>query len=495
MVLPAGTRIGRYQVEGSVGSGGMGEVYRARDTLLDRVVAIKLLPAGSGAPSALEEEARAAAGLSHPHICALHDVGEHDGRLFLVMEFIDGETLSTRLRRGPLPLAEALQRAREIAQALEAAHRHGIVHRDLKPSNVVLTKAGAKLVDFGIASNSAGRRPHQHTVTGTRGGEGKDWSGTVAYMSPERIRGDPGDERADLFALGVLLYEMLATKRPFTGETDAAIGAAIVSDEPPPVPGAPPAVQRLLQRCLAKDPADRWQTAHDVAEALGWLSSEEIQPSAPRSGGRWPHAARRLAAVAGAVAMAALAWWAFSARRAGTPPLPVVVLMDSTLSERVYDPETRALGGTNSDDVTDALRNLPLVLLKEPTSALWHREEQLLRERPSLVMMHLSSFARPTPNHESDRQPEAIERTRAFLAFVGVGNPATRFVVYTRGYESEQERNAWVSETEERFPVLQGRVQMLHVPGGDEKATFRDPVVKQRVRELVIATLSLPERP
>ena len=143
--------------------------------------------------------------------------------------------------------------------------------------------------------------------------------------------------------------------------------------------------------------------------------------------------------------------------------------MDSTLAERVYNPETRSLGGTNSDDLTDALAGLPLVVVKEPTSALWHREEQVLREHPSLVMMHLSSFARPTPSHESDRQPDALERTRAFMAFIGVGNPATRFVVYTRGFETEAERNGWLSETEARFPVLKGRVQMLHVAGGTRR--------------------------
>jgi serine/threonine protein kinase len=233
----------------------MGEVYRARDTLLDRVVAIKLLAPDAGEASSLEREARTVAGLSHPHICTLHDVGEHQGRLFLVMEFIDGETLAARLRRGPLPFDQSLRCAQQIAQALEAAHRHGVVHRDLKPSNIVLTKAGAKLVDFGIASASAGRAL-EHTFTGTGHG-GEDWSGTVAYMAPERIRGSPGDALADVFAFGVVLYQMLAGTRPFGGETDAAVGAAIVSDDPPPLPGAPAAVQRLVQRCLGKDPDDR----------------------------------------------------------------------------------------------------------------------------------------------------------------------------------------------------------------------------------------------
>jgi hypothetical protein len=493
MPLPAGTRIGRYQVEDCVGSGGMGEVYRARDTLLDRIVAIKLLLPDAGARSSLENEARTSAGLSHPHICALHDLGEHEGRLFLVMEYIDGETLSARLRRGPLPPVEALRYGEQIAQALDAAHRHGIVHRDLKPSNVVLTRGGAKLVDFGIASATAGRTARDRTASATGGA--KDWSGTVAYMAPERIRGNRGDERADLFAFGVLLYHMLAGTPPFVGESDAAVGAAIVSDEPPPLSQAPAAVQRLVERCLAKDPADRWQSAHDLAEAVTWVSAEDVRSG--RRGARWSGRrvpARLAAAVAFALVAAAFAWWGL-APKSGSPPLPVVVLMDSTLAERVYDPETRSLGGTNSDDLTDALAGLPLVMVKEPTSALWHREEQVLRERPSLVMMHLSSFARPTASHEADRQPDAVERTRAFMAFIGVGNPATRFVVYTRGYETDAQRNEWLAETEGRFPVLKGRVQMLHVVGGDEKATFRDPLTKRRVRELVVATLALPPKP
>ena len=496
MTLPAGTRIGPYEVAACVGTGGMGEVYRARDTRLDRVVAIKLLKTradgNSDPPGRLEKEARSIARLSHPHICALHDVGEHEGRPFLVMEYIEGQTLSARLRRGSLPLELALRYAREIADALDAAHRHGVVHRDLKPSNVVLTEAGVKLVDFGIAASSAARADSRNqTVARTLEGGASDWSGTVAYMAPERIRGQAGDARADVFALGVVLYEMLAGTRPFAGENDAAVGAAIVSDEPPPLTRAPPAVQQLVQRCLAKDPDERWQTAHDLAQALTWLSRESAA-SAPHSPGRsrW-RVAGGGAAVAAALVAGALAYQTFARNRARSAPLPVVVLVDSTLSERVYDPETRALGGTNSDDITDALRNLPIVVLKEPTSALWHREDQVLREKPTLIMMHLSSFARPNPTGNAPLQPEAVERTRAFMAFIGVGNPRTRFVVYTRGFETEAKRAAWVSETEERFPVLQGRLQMLHVPGGDEKATFRDPAVKQRVRELVVAALAL----
>jgi hypothetical protein len=174
---------------------------------------------------------------------------------------------------------------------------------------------------------------------------------------------------------------------------------------------------------------------------------------------------------------------------------PVVLLMDSTLPERIYDPETRAVGGTNSDDITDALRGLPIVVLKEPTSAMWHREDQVLRERPALVMMHLSSFAAPSLAHESDLQPASVERIRQFLAFIGVGDPATRFAIYTRGFATEEARAAWISETEDRFPVLRGRLQMVHVPGGDEKATFRDRATRERIRALVVSTLGLSAKP
>jgi len=493
MTLPAGTRIGRYEVAACVGSGGMGEVYRARDTLLDRVVAIKLLPAGEHAgQKALEKEARAVAGLSHPNIGTLHDLGEHEGRLFLVMEFIEGETLSARLRHGALPLDLALRYAREIAEALDAAHRQGIVHRDIKPSNVVLTtKAEAKLVDFGIAT-FAGARTSGRDRTITRTGEkaATGWSGTVPYMAPERIRGERGDARADVFSLGVVLYEMLSGTRPFDGDNDVTVAAAIVSEEPPPLGHVPQPVQRLVRRCLAKNPDDRWQTARDLAEALSFLPNRSPAP-APRLLRRaWPRTAQAGAVVA-VVMAAAIAVAILSRMHASSSPLPVVVLMDSTLPERVYDPDTRAVGGTNSDDITDALRGLPVVLLKEPTSALWHREEQLLGEKPALVMMHLSSFARPNPSHESDLQVEAVERTRSFLALIGIGNPLTRFVVYTRGFATEANRAAWISETEDRFPVLRGRLQMLHVPGGDETATFRDPAVKKRVRDLVASTLQI----
>jgi hypothetical protein len=237
---------------------------------------------------------------------------------------------------------------------------------------------------------------------------------------------------------------------------------------------------------LAKAPAARWQSAGDLVEALGWLS-----PSGPPPGRLARRTWLRVAAVVVAAAVAAAAV-ALARRQAERDALPVVMLMDSTLPERVYDPETRSVGGTNSDDITDALRGLPIVLLKEPTSALWHREDQVLRERPALVMMHLSSFAAPNASHESDLQPGAVDRTRQFIAFAAAQSPLTRFVIYSRGFETEQSRATWISDTVERFPVLRGRVQMLHVAGGDEKATFRDPAVKQRVRDLVVAILALP---
>jgi hypothetical protein len=171
-------------------------------------------------------------------------------------------------------------------------------------------------------------------------------------------------------------------------------------------------------------------------------------------------------------------------------PTPVIVLMDSPVPERVYDPQTRKEGATNADDITDALRDLPVELHKETTSALWHREDEVLKQHPSLIMMHLSSFAEPTPDQTSPLQPNAQERTRSFLGYVGFAERGTRFVVYSRGFRTEQERSEWVAEPERRFPVLQGRVQMINIPGGD-KATFRDPDTRKAVRELVKALLNL----
>ncbi len=283
MLLPAGTRLGPYEILAAVGAGGMGEVYRARDTRLDRTVAIKVLPAHlSQQPEVrerFEREARAISALSHPHICALFDVGQHDGARFLVMEFLEGETLAARLERGGLPTEQSLRIAIQVAEALEKAHRHGFIHRDLKPGNVMLTKSGAKLLDFGLAK-ATGLAPHVATLTSSPTvsspltAEGTI-VGTFQYMSPEQLDGREADARSDLFAFGAVLYEMLTGRKAFEGKSQASVIAVILEREPTPVsslaPMTPPALDRAVKRCLAKDPDERWQTAHDLRVELQWI--------------------------------------------------------------------------------------------------------------------------------------------------------------------------------------------------------------------------------
>jgi Tol biopolymer transport system component len=272
----------------------MGEVYRARDTRLDRTVAIKVLPSevanNPERRARFEREARAVSSLNHPHICTLHDIGREGDTDYIVMEHLDGESLADRLAKGPLPLDQALRHAADIADALDKAHRHGIVHRDLKPGNVMLTKSGAKLLDFGLAKldlpSPAGRGVGGEGV----GGEGVSalatrekpltgkgmLLGTYQYMAPEQLEGKDADARTDIFAFGSVLYEMVTGKRAFEGTSQASLIGAILKDEPQPIstlqPMTPPALDRLVRKCLAKDPDGRWQSAGDLADELKWIA-------------------------------------------------------------------------------------------------------------------------------------------------------------------------------------------------------------------------------
>jgi Tol biopolymer transport system component len=287
MHLAPGTQLGAYEIVSAIGAGGMGEVYRARDTRLGRIVAIKVLSPELATDSQFRErfdrEARTISQLTHPNICTLHDVGEYDRTPFLVMEHLDGETLAERLTRiGPLAVEQALHHALEIARALEAAHRHGIVHRDLKPGNIVLTKSGVKLLDFGLAkivqagvlSNTVTAHAIP-TVAAPLTDQGTI-VGTFQYMAPEQIEGPETDARTDIFAFGLVLYEMVTGRRAFTGTSQATLLAAILKDEPTPVaqlqPATPPALDYLIRTCLAKDRDDRIQTAHDVVLQLKWIA-------------------------------------------------------------------------------------------------------------------------------------------------------------------------------------------------------------------------------
>ncbi len=305
MALSAGTKLGPYEIQSQLGVGGMGEVYRAKDTRLDRTVAIKVLASHlSSSPELkqrMEREARAISALNHPNICHLYDIGTDNGADYLVMEFLEGETLADRLRKGAIPLSEMLKIGIAVAEALAFSHQHGIVHRDLKPGNIMLTKSGAKLMDFGLAKTAA---------AGALGSAGSaaanapllsavktmtDASpmaplttagaviGTIQYMSPEQIEGKPADARSDLFALGAVLYEMLTGARPFQGKSQISVASAILEQNPEPIsavqPLTPAPLEYVVNTCLAKNPDERFQSAHDVALQLRWIAQNWITQS------------------------------------------------------------------------------------------------------------------------------------------------------------------------------------------------------------------------
>ena len=299
--LTPSSRLGPYEITAPLGAGGMGEVYRARDTRLGRDVAVKLLPPHLAANpqfrERFEREARSASALNHPHICALHDVGsatvQGSELHFMVLELVEGESLAQRLTKGPLPLPDVLRFGVQVAQALDAAHRAGIVHRDLKPGNVMLTRGGAKLLDFGLAAARPGDDhavlPAQSSLTEAKPlTEQGTIVGTFQYMAPEQLEGQPSDARTDIFALGAVLYEMATGRRAFEGKTRTSLIAAIVSTQPPSISSiqgmSPPALDHVVRKCLEKDPEDRWQSARDVAAELQWIAEGGV-PSA--SSARW----------------------------------------------------------------------------------------------------------------------------------------------------------------------------------------------------------------
>ena len=314
MSLLPGTRLGPYEIVAPLGAGGMGEVYKGRDTRLNRVVALKVLPAPIATDperrARLEREARAISSLNHPHICALYDIGRQDGVDYLVMEYIEGETLARRLAKGPLPLSDALQTAMAIADALEKAHRAGIVHRDLKPANVMVTKTGSKLLDFGIARLEGPDASDGATTREALTGEGHA-IGTPQYMAPEQIEGKPADARADLFALGLVLYEMLTGRKAFQVSAGGSVLAAIVGDAPPPPSTfqskVTPHLDWIVGRCLVKDRDDRWQSARDLRAELDRVARVAPDTVArDRTGGSLFPWAVAGSALAGVVAISAL---------------------------------------------------------------------------------------------------------------------------------------------------------------------------------------------
>ncbi len=358
MALTSGTKLGPYEIQSPLGSGGMGEVYLARDTRLNRTVAVKILPphlsSNVEAKQRFDREARAISSLNHPNICTLHDVGHQDGTDFLVMEYLEGETLAERLRKGPLSPEQVLKYGIDICEGLEKAHKSGVVHRDLKPGNIMLTKSGAKLMDFGLAKATPAHEPPASSLTMTL--EGTSASpltaqgtvlGTFQYMAPEQLEGKEADARSDIFALGAVLYEMASGKRAFTGKSQASIVAAILASEPQPIsavqPMSPPALDRVIRTCMAKDPDDRWQTAHDVKLQLQWIAEAGSKAGIPA-----PVVARRRTSqktawiVAGVAAAAAILFAVASVLRASTPPRPLRVSILAP-DKQSFDPLSIAL--------------------------------------------------------------------------------------------------------------------------------------------------------
>ena len=346
MALAPGTRLGPYEVIAPIGAGGMGEVYSARDTRLDRTVALKILPPHlADTPEVrqrFEREARSVSSLNHPNICALYDIGRQDNTDYLVMEYLEGQTLGKRIEQGPMPAPELLRIAVQICEALEKAHRQGVIHRDLKPGNVMLTKSGAKLLDFGLAKGAApavtdisssptmtqpmagSSRGNQLTVQGTI-------VGTLQYMPPEQLEGSEADARSDIFSFGATLYEMATGQKAFPAKSQASLIAEILKAQPRPIselqPLVPPALERIVTTCLSKDPDDRWQSAGDLKRELVWISSAGSLAGVPA-----PVVAQRktrervwkiLLAVVGVVAAAGIAGSVFYARKA-SQPLPVI---------------------------------------------------------------------------------------------------------------------------------------------------------------------------
>jgi len=408
MTLPIGSRLGPYEILSLLGAGGMGEVYRARDTRLDRTVAIKILPADRCAsPEArqrFEREAKTISQLSHPHICALYDVGNQEtaqGRVdYLVMEHLEGETLADRLAKGALPLEQTLRFGIEIASALHKAHRQGVVHRDLKPANVMLSRAGIKLLDFGLAKTDAPLAPRGSlTAMPTRADLTQEGTilGTIPYMAPEQLEGKEADPRTDIFALGAVLYEMATGRRAFSGPSQASLISAIMKEEPAPMaqvqPTIPPALDHTVRTCLAKDPEERWQSANDVRNQLRWVAEGSGQargsaqvatpafPSARAHRGLRERLGWGVAALA--ILVAAGAWFA-SGRQPVAPVVPmrlsVVLPEKSALRAAVLSPDgskivvaARDASGKNLLWIRalDALAVQPLPGTENPSFPFW----------------------------------------------------------------------------------------------------------------------------
>ena len=504
---------GRYEIEREIGRGGMATVYLARDVRHARRVALKVLNPDLGAVLGAERflaEIRVTANLQHPNLLPLFDSGEVDGQLFYVMPYVDGESLRHTLdREKQLPIAEALRLGVAVADALDYAHRHGVIHRDLKPENILLHEGQPLIADFGIAlaiSNAGGARITQTGLS----------LGTPQYMSPEQAAGDRAvDGRSDIYSLGAVLYEALAGEPPHMGGTVQAIVSKVLTEIPPSVRVRRPTVNEhvaaAIARALEKLPADRWATAREFATALQTApvmpSSSVMTAASPPvpARGAGPSLVGRLVSrrmwvwAAASVAFAATAWFVAGALRDAGPPLPktpVVVLMDSPHPQRVYDPATLRAGGMNADDLTELLRDQPLVLVKEATSSRWDREEQLLSQTPDLIIAHRSTFYDATLLGDSALDNKyfaqlyapAADKFESLLGYVARANPHTRFIAYSRGsWRTEADARAWIVTVERRFPAITGRLTTYKVPL--DRATFRNETTGAEIKTIALDML------
>ena len=387
MPIITGRRLGPYEILSAVGAGGMGEVYRARDTRLDRIVAIKVLPPHAadhdGPRERFEREARAISALNHPHICVLHDIGHQEGTEYLVMEYLEGETLAQRLTKGPLPLDRVLMYAIEIADALDKAHRKGITHRDLKPGNIMLSKSGTKLLDFGLAKltqqGSAAAVPLSQLPTAKDAITGQGMIlGTLQYMAPEQVEGGEVDARTDIFAFGAVAYEMATGKKAFEGKSQASVMAKILESDPPPMtslqPMTPRQLDRVIRKCLAKEPDKRWQDASDLCDELKWIAEGAAQHEgaasvSPRKGRQWVSWAVAAIALAAMVALS----------------IPAVMYLREA-PRNAPEIRTEIVTPPTSDQVSFALspdgRQIVFVASGDGPSRLWLRRLDAIDTKP-----------------------------------------------------------------------------------------------------------------
>ncbi|MBI1826795.1 MAG: protein kinase [Planctomycetes bacterium] len=468
MTLTPNTKLGPYEIIALLGAGGMGEVYRARDSRLDRDVAIKVLPAHLTKSvefrQRFEREAKSISQLTHPHICTLYDVGHEDSTDFLVLELLEGETLAQRLTKGPLPMETVLKCGIEIASALDAAHRKGVIHRDLKPGNIMLTKSGAKLLDFGLAKSSAILSSDPSAVTLSHPLTSKGTIvGTFQYMAPEQLEGVEADARTDIFAFGAVLYEMATGKRAFEGASRASLIASIMSSHPRPIselqPMTPTALDRLIRKSLAKDPDSRWQSAADVADELRWIAEDGSQSMSPEADSYRRKRRESIAWLSAAVCAIVAVYYAVDSYRAASPVSRVVRAFVPAPEKCKFVFMGQGSGGSGA--VTISPDGTQLAFVAKPPA---EPERMYLRPLDSLT-------ARPLPGTEGARYPFWSYDGKSICFFAGgklkkidaAGGPAVTLCNAESGRGGTWNRDGLILFT----PESQGPIHQVSSVGGE----------------------------